>query len=305
MATSQQHICDICMNQHITEYAIVRCPECEENFCEKCKTHHECAKATKNHEVISIEHFLKLPKFVQDINFSCPEHEESFVFYCDEHEKPCCAYCLHNAHTRCRNLSPLHTFTKNAKESSSLVDLETTISDLMENLTNIIEDRSENLQDLVEQKTRFKMKIRTTKEAFNTYLDELEADLLDKLEKTFIEKELQIQNMLKDIELRKSKISEMKKNFTITKSVASQFQTFMVMREFTHLANTAETDLQRLFDSGSFNWIEILGTPADIQSLKDNFSFRENRLGLTLLKNVDMRSLKHNFKVNVQRQCPF
>ncbi|CAC5426505.1 unnamed protein product [Mytilus coruscus] len=261
------------MNQHITENAIVRCPECDENFCEKCKTHHEFAKATKNHEVISIEHFLKLPKFVQDINFSCPEHEESFVFYCDEHEKPCCAYCFHNAHIRCRNLTPLHTLTKNIKESSSLADLETTISDLMKNLTNI---------------------------------NDLEADLLDKLQKTFIEKELQIQNMLKDIELRKSKISEMKENVTIVKCLASQFQTFMVMREFTHIANTVETYLQRLFDSGSFNWTEILGTQTDIQSVKYHFTsigeidIRINPSKIELNVRKSREAQIKGFKVNIQ-----
>lgn len=138
----------------------------------------------------------------------------------------------------------------------------------MKNLTNISEDRSKNLQDLVEQKTRIEIKIKTTEEALNTYLDELEADLLNKLQKTFIEQELQIQNILKDIELRKSKISEMKENVTIVKSLASQFQIFMVIREFTNVANTFETDLQRLFDSGSFNWTEILGTQTDIQSVK-------------------------------------
>ncbi|CAC5426512.1 TRIM1 [Mytilus coruscus] len=205
MATSKQHLCDICMNQHLTQNAIVHCPECEEKFCEKCKIYHEIAKATKNHEVMPIEHFLKLPKFVQDINLNCTEHDESFVLYCDEHDKPCCAYCLHNAHTRY---------------------LETTLSDLMTNLTNIIEYRSENLQDLVKQKTRCKMKIKTTKEAFNAYLDELEADLLDKLQKTFTENEFQIQNMLKDIELRKSNICEMQENVTIVKSVCFSISNF-------------------------------------------------------------------------------
>ncbi|XP_071179175.1 zinc-binding protein A33-like [Mytilus edulis] len=316
MATSQEYICDICMSQHITQTAIVRCPECEENFCEKCKIFHEFAKATKKHEIILIENVLKLSKFVQDIKINCPEHDERFVFYCDEHEKPCCAYCFHNAHTKCRSSTPLHTLTKNAKESSSLVDLETTLSDLLKNLTNIIENRSENLQDLVDQKKRFEMKIKTSKEAFNTYLDELEADLLDKLQKTFIEKELQIQNVLKDIERRKSSICEMQDNVTIVKSVASPFQTFMALRELTHLANTAETDLQRLFDSGSFNWIEILGTPADIQSLKDNFKsfgkidFRFNPSKITLnvrksreaqlqgCKGIVQSKVRVSFKIN-------
>ncbi|VDI03634.1 Hypothetical predicted protein [Mytilus galloprovincialis] len=90
MATSQQYLCDVCMSQHITQTATTCCPECEENFCEKCKVHHEFAKATKKHEVISIENVLKLPKFVQDIKINCSQHDERFVLYCDTHEVPCC-----------------------------------------------------------------------------------------------------------------------------------------------------------------------------------------------------------------------
>ncbi|VDI19200.1 Hypothetical predicted protein [Mytilus galloprovincialis] len=219
-----------------------------------------------------------------------PRTRRSFVFYCDEHEKPCCAYCFHNAHTRCRNSTPLHTLIKNIKESSSLADLVTTISDLTKNLTNISEDRLKNLQDLVEQKNRIEMKIKTTKEAFNTCLDKLEADLLVKLQKTFIEQELQIQNILKDIELRKSKISEMINS--IVKSLASQFQIFMVMREFTHIANMVETHLQRLFDSGSFNWTEILGTQTDIQSVKYHF---------TSIGEIDVRINPSKIELNVRK----
>lgn len=68
MASSiQQQLCDICIIQHKTEEATVRCPECEEYFCGKCKIHHGISKASSNHEIISIENYLKLPQFVQNI----------------------------------------------------------------------------------------------------------------------------------------------------------------------------------------------------------------------------------------------
>lgn len=73
MASGRLHLCDICFNQDITEDAIIWCPECEENFCAKCKTYHEIAKASRKHELVSIENVLGLPRFVQQIKINCTE----------------------------------------------------------------------------------------------------------------------------------------------------------------------------------------------------------------------------------------
>lgn len=103
------------------------------------------------------------------------------------------------------------------------------------------------------------------------YIDELEADLLDILQKTFIEREVEIQNKLEDFKLRKLNVCEMQENVTIVQDIASEFQFFMAIREFTKSANIAETDLQQLFNGGSFNWVEILYTPTNLKTMKDIF----------------------------------
>ncbi|CAG2229223.1 unnamed protein product [Mytilus edulis] len=269
MATSERHLCDICMTQHLTENAIVRCPECEESFCEKCKIHHEVAKATKKHEIISIENVLKLPKFVQDIKMNCSEHDERLVLYCEAHEVPCCTQCLHNGHAGCRNLTSFQKVIHNVKESSLLLDLVTTLSDLMTNIKNSIEDRTANLQGLAEQKKRCKREIKTARGEIKAYFDELETNLLDDLQKAFNEKESEVQNMLEEFEVRKSDVCEMQEHVTIVKSIASEFQSFMAIRELIKTANTAEAELQHLFESGLSNWIEIFYAPVDWNSVKD------------------------------------
>lgn len=271
MASSiQQRLCDICINQHITQDATVKCPECEEYFCDKCKIHHGIAKASSNHEIISIDNDLKLPKFVQNIKNNCSDHDERFVLYCDDHAVPCCTKCIHNAHAGCRNLTSLHIVVENAKDSPLLMDLETTLSDLITNITNIIEDRTKNLLDFAEQKMRCKKEIKITRDALNTYFDVLEVNLQDDLQKTFTENEVMIQNMLKDFELQKYKVCEMREDVNIVKSTASRFQSFLVIRELTKLANTTETGLQDLYDRGSFNWIEISNGTTILQSVKNN-----------------------------------
>lgn len=269
MATSKRHLCDICMTQHLTENAVVHCPECEESFCEKCKIHHEVAKATKKHEIISIENVLKLPKFVQDIKMNCSEHDERFVLYCEAHEVPCCTQCLHNGHAGCRNLTSFQKVIHNVKESPLLLDLVTTLSNLMTNIKNSIEDRTANLQGLAEQKKRCKKEIKTARGEIKAYFDDLETNLLDDLQKAFSEKKLEVQNMLEEFEVRKSDVCEMQEHVTIVKSIASEFQSFMAIRELIKTANTAEAELQHLFESGLSNWIEIFYAPIDWNSVKD------------------------------------
>lgn len=80
---------------------------------------------------------------------------------------------------------------------------------------------------------------------------------------------------------------------------------FMVIREFTNIANNVETDLQRLFDSGSFNWTEIFGTQTDIQSGKYHFksiggidvSMNPSKIELTVRKSREAQF--KGFKGNV------
>ncbi|CAC5426513.1 unnamed protein product [Mytilus coruscus] len=293
MASSiQQKLCNICIIQHITEDATVRCLECEEYFCEKCKIHHGITKASSNHEIISIENDLKLPKFVQNIKNNCSEHDERFVLYCDQHGVPCCTQCLHNKHAECRNITPFQRVVHNVKDSPLFMDLETTLSDLMTNITNIIEDRTENLHDLAKGQMKCKKEIKMTRDALNTYFDDLEADLLVDLQKTFTENELKIQNMLKDFELRKSKVFKMQEDVNIVKSIASDFQSFMAIRKLTKSANSTETHLQNLFDQGTFDWIEISNSTTILQLVKDS---------LKSFGKPDRRVHPPKIKLNVQK----
>ncbi|CAC5426501.1 unnamed protein product [Mytilus coruscus] len=201
MTASRQHLCDICFVQHITEDAQVWCPECEENFCEKCKIHHDIAKATRKHEIISIENVLKLPRFVQKLKINCSDHDERFVYVCSEHETPCCVKCIKTKHIECRNLTPIETVVKDIKQSPSFLDLETTLSDLLTNITNFVEDRKANLQGLKEQKRQCEGDMQSAREAINTYFDELEADLNNKMQQAFVKEETEIKICWKTLNL--------------------------------------------------------------------------------------------------------
>ncbi|XP_052073696.1 uncharacterized protein LOC127711629 [Mytilus californianus] len=267
--TTGQRFCDICNHRHITNHAIFWCPECDENYCEKCKSHHDVAKATKKHETISIENALKIPKVVQDIKINCTDHDERFVYFCREHEQPCCIKCLNDCHTGCRSLIPVETVIQDVKQSTSFLDLESTLSDLLSNISTIIEDRTANLKELVKQKVNCAENVRIFRASLNSYLDELEKNLTNKLQVTYKSKELEIQNSLADLELRKARVNEMQEHVNILRNSASEFQIFMSIPEYTKSAHSYETELQGLCENELFNWTNITLNPTNIMSIKD------------------------------------
>jgi hypothetical protein len=62
MATPRTIICGICEAQYITKHAEQWCTECDEDLCSNCENKfHKISKATRDHDVISIENYHKLP----------------------------------------------------------------------------------------------------------------------------------------------------------------------------------------------------------------------------------------------------
>ncbi|VDI03631.1 Hypothetical predicted protein [Mytilus galloprovincialis] len=134
--------------------------------------------------------------------------------------------------------------------------------------------------------------IKMARDDLNTYFDKLEANLLIDIEKTFTENNFRIQNMLEDFEFRKSKVYEMQEDVNIVKSIASDFQSFMAIRELTKVANTIETELQDFFERGTFHWIEISNSTIILQSVKDN---------LKSFGKPYVRVIPSKIKLNVQK----
>ncbi|CAC5391376.1 unnamed protein product [Mytilus coruscus] len=273
MASSEYRFCDICNNIHVTTYATVCCPECDENFCKKCKTHHDVANATKKHETISIENALKLPKCVQEIKYNCTDHNERFVYFCYTHERPCCIECLKDKlHSGFCCFVNVDTAVKDVKQSPSFLDLQTTLSDLLTNLSSIIEHLGANLLELAKQKVTCADEIRSTREAINSYLDQLEKDLSNEMQETFTSKELELQYLLEELELRKTRVNEMHASVNVIRDAASNFQTFMSIPEYINTAHSEEIALQSLCENESLNWNSISVNPTSIQAIKDNLT---------------------------------
>jgi hypothetical protein len=96
MATPRIIICGICEAQYITKHAEQWYTECDEGLFFDCENKlHKISKATRDHGVISIENYHKLPSPISEIANDCEYHDMKYTDFCQHHDKPCRPDCIH------------------------------------------------------------------------------------------------------------------------------------------------------------------------------------------------------------------
>ncbi|CAG2188336.1 unnamed protein product [Mytilus edulis] len=112
----------MCAGQSISNQAVTWCPECEEAHCSECIKHHGIAKATKDHQVIAVEKYLKLPTFLLEIK--------------------------HDYHKKCSDLPPLDDVIQDAKSSVAFMDIEERFHSLKKFYSEGIKEKEANVNNL-------------------------------------------------------------------------------------------------------------------------------------------------------------
>ena len=139
MATSRDILCGICEGKHITKYAEHWCSECDEGLCADCETDfHKISKATRNHGIISIENYKKLPSCISEIGHHCKDHDMKYKLFCQTHDKPCCPDCISTNHKDCVGLLSIREIIKTSKTSTLLDDIEQSLANSKYNIDNVI-----------------------------------------------------------------------------------------------------------------------------------------------------------------------
>ncbi|CAC5392647.1 unnamed protein product [Mytilus coruscus] len=157
MAQAAFKSCEICDGGLAHHY----CQQCDQLFCENCKTSHLRTKISKNH-TFSIGRDSH-----QEEKLFCAEHEEPFIFYCVDCDTVVCKLCAvktHNRHYMSEiNESVLKLKEQLTKYAESKVkglrkDIEMLDQKTMEYqsevrsvIQSIIED-SERMKDLIDRK---------------------------------------------------------------------------------------------------------------------------------------------------------
>ena len=250
MAARSGRLCDLCEIQHLTNEAEIWCPQCEEALCSKCKAHHEIARITKKHETVLIEDYCKLPESVQQITLHCDEHSERFEYLCSSHDTPCCVKCINSIHKNCKDtLTPLHEAIENVKSAKVMLDLEKSITDLQVNIQKVLNIQTSNMDSLNQQKLQCQKEIQDTRQNINKKLDELEQDILDELSSIYTKHNSEIEELITDLKSRKQRVDESECVLSAIKQYATEFQTYLSIRDMTREAQEEENYLQSLRDN--------------------------------------------------------
>ncbi|XP_063412569.1 uncharacterized protein LOC134695278 [Mytilus trossulus] len=267
--STDTHDCCICSLRQITKTSNNWCPECEEAICDECKEHHKVLKATRNHELIPISNYKSLPSFITNLQQACIYHNEKYQLYCTEHNLPMCIKCIKN-HQKC-TVSAFEEIINDAKSSEQFQDLETRLEDLLQNIDKIKKDRKANVVSIEEMKKRHVAEIQHIRVEINKHLDNLEKQIIKDVEEKESQCKESIQKALSSVKEKETMINQSQINLQSIKQYASDFQTFLGMRELELKVNENEQYLQSLIETNGFENLDLVcNVDTDVESILHN-----------------------------------
>ncbi|XP_052085816.1 E3 ubiquitin-protein ligase TRIM71-like [Mytilus californianus] len=223
-------VCGVCDFRNIQKSSVVWCSECDEGLCDECKEHHGAVKSSRNHNVIPVTEYQKLPLNVLKITQTCQKHKEQYQTFCKKHDCPCCRRCVIETHNECKDLTAIDDMVHNIKSSNAFLEIQTQLSEMLENIQTLRNDRRKNLKCLQEQRDKIALDIKQTRKMLNDYLDEIQDNLIEELYNTEENESKKINQLLSTIEKNERQITDLKVNFTNIQQHASDIQAFLALK---------------------------------------------------------------------------
>ena len=257
MATSHDIPCGICETQHITKYADHWCPECDEGLCAACENHHKSSKATRNHCIISIENYQKLPSCISEIDHHCKDHDTKYTIFCQIHDMPCCPDCISTNHKECVGLLSIREIIKTSKTSTLLDDIEQSLSNIKYNIDNVIKNREQNLSEFRQQRQIFHDQVKQMRVKINSHLDTLEQNILKELGDSEDKIKTKIDNLLKQLSEKAKTVEGIQSGITTIKEYASDLQTFLGSKAIEEEVKREEKYIMALSEDGCLQQLNL------------------------------------------------
>ena len=257
MATSRNILCAICEAQHITTYADHWCPECDEGLCSDCETHHNISKASRNHGVISIENYHKLPSSISEIGNHCEHHDMKYTLFCQFHDKPFCIDCISTNHKDCVGLLSIREIIKTSKTSTLIDNIEQNLTDIKNNIDKITKNRQHNLSEIRQQRQMFQDQVKQMRVKITSHLDTLEHNILQELDDTENRIKSKIDKLLEQLSKNSKVIAGLQSDIIAVKEYASDLQTFLGSKVIEEKVLKEEESIMALSDDGCLQQLNL------------------------------------------------
>ena len=258
MTTSRDILCGICEAQHITKNADQWCPECDEGLCSDCETHfHKISKATRNHGIISIENYQKLPSCISEIGHHCKDHDMKYTIFCPIHDKPCCPDCISTNHKDCIGLLSIRAIIKTSKTSTLIDDIEQSLRNIKYNIDIVIKNREQNLSEIRQQRQIFHDQVKQMRVKINSHLDTLEENILKELDDAEDKIKSKINNLLTQLSEGSKTVKRIQRDITAVKEYASDLQTFLGSKAIEEQVKKEEKYIMVLSEDGCLQQLNL------------------------------------------------
>ncbi|CAC5373383.1 unnamed protein product [Mytilus coruscus] len=256
MASADEIFCGVCETQHVARDATFWCPECVDGLCSSCENLHRASKASKNHEVTSVNNYQQIQHTIASINQYCPGHEKKYEHYCSQHKTLCCPLCITTNHKKC-DLLAIDEIV-NMPMIFALFDImEQSLEEMKVDIEGIVEDRRQNLRKIQQQRQRFQTNIKEIREKINKHLDKLENEIQQDIQAAEQKVQSQIERLLSKVSDHGKSLDELKKNIFATKSFATDLQIFFGGKMFEAEIQKEEKFMQSLIEDGSLQQINL------------------------------------------------
>ena len=177
-------VCGPCKTDNVIKEAKYYCEQCQEHLCDSCQDTHRKLKATKNHNILSGRHMPKALGVTLrpacSVYCSCNQNRE-VVVYCEDHDDVICDSCATVKHSRCKTFSVQDkSRSYPTKKLDSIIDKTKT---LRMNIEQLQQERSMDRTNLTGLKDTRRKEITAFRKELNDFLDHLERNIIQDLEK--------------------------------------------------------------------------------------------------------------------------
>ena len=111
------HECEACDAKHPANYC---CLDCKENMCKTAAQFHTRNKASRDHQVFSLEELKANPR-LSTVPVLCPEHNDQFVFFDENCGRVICRDCYTLNPSEHKSLALDEAASKHRQEMEALV----------------------------------------------------------------------------------------------------------------------------------------------------------------------------------------
>ncbi|XP_052075696.1 uncharacterized protein LOC127713102 [Mytilus californianus] len=278
--SSKLNVCGVCEYRNINISSMVWCSECDEGLCEECKEHHAASRGSRDHIIVPISEYQKLPSNILEITQTCSKHNEKHVIFCKKHDCPCCRRCVVETHDDCKELNAIEDVIKNVKSSNAFLEMEHTLSELSENLQRLRKNRQNNMKSLKENKTKIEKEIEQTRKLINNLLDKLQESLMKELCIAEEKENKKISCLVSSIQEKEREITEYKTNLDKIKQHASDLQTFLALKHIQQGVTKNENFIETLLKEDNLNHVTL---SFEIENTFETLTTALNKMGTIIL----------------------